>query len=299
MSPCTPGGATSPAASGCEPCERRERTSKRAQQTAQGQRSTGAGRRPGQAWNETRPPPGTRPRTPSPRGPHTPRLQAREGSGRLGRAGPGQAGSGLPGGTPEALRGAPSPGLSGGGSLHRASRRGCVVPGVTLKSVAVLPRSVSRTWSGPGPGSRARTPPPCPTPPLGPRPQSVKASHSAAILALPPPLARLPAAEGRGHAAHARCGSAPGGGGNGRGRSAGAGRGAEWWGPLEFIVCFFLPEIRKNVGLRVLSLLLQGVGRLCQGILLKSRKAQRVLHVLVVFHARVTQIISHYFPRLL
>lgn len=61
------------------------------------------------------------------------------------------------------------------------------------------------------------------------------------------------------------------------------------------VYCYFSAEIRKNVGLRVLPPSLQGVGRLCQGILPKSRKAQRVLHVLVVFHAQITHY-SGYFP---
>lgn len=85
-SPCTPGGATSPAASGCERWARRERTSKRAQQTtAQGQRRAGAGRRHGQAWNETRLPhaePTGPPHSPAP------------GTGGQRAAGPGRAGPG-------------------------------------------------------------------------------------------------------------------------------------------------------------------------------------------------------------
>lgn len=150
------------------------------------------------------------------------------GQRAAGPAGHGQRGRvRAPRGTPEVLRGAPGPGLSGG-SLRRASSRGCAVPGVTLKSVAVLPRSVSRTWSGPGPGSSARTPPPCPTPPLGPRPQSVKASHSAAILARRRLSRDSPRLGGGGGTRRMRGVARPhGAGGNGRRRSERSGRGAE------------------------------------------------------------------------
>lgn len=105
----------------------------------------------------------------------------------------------LPGGSSDASRG-----RTAGAGLDCA---------VTLKSVAVLPRSVSTTWSGSGPGSSARRPPPRSTPPLGPSPHSVKLSHSAAMFASRPLSRDLAWSRGPWLGAALRMRSCPRGGG--------------------------------------------------------------------------------------
>lgn len=161
---------------------------------------------------------------------------------------------------------------------------------VTLKSVAVLPRSVSRTWSGSGPGSSARRPPPRPTPPLGPKPHSVKLSHSAAIFASTPasretwhgPRAGAPLAGAAHRACAAVHGRRRGSGGKGRGRSGVSGRGAherETW--RRDLVRHYRAVVLRRVGtVPALPLPPGGVGRLCQLALAKDVKIRCVLNVL-------------------